>query len=148
MCVPSTGGLATVPAGGYSANELSRILFGSSMWYDVRLGAPYMDEADFNHAQQNLARQYAANFGKHGTKDPLSHHLIQNTESVLVTTTLDLVPPRGDGVDHSGDSVKLEFEPRGFFADQFEVGCFVLFLLICVRRKTGPRFFLWTRFTS
>ena len=37
---------------------------------------------------------------------------------------MDLVPPRGDGIDHSGSNTKLEFEPRGFFADQFEVGLF------------------------
>jgi len=35
---------------------------------------------------------------------------------------VDLDPPRGDDVDHSDDNVKLESEPRGFFADQFEVG--------------------------
>lgn len=40
---------------------------------------------------------------------------------MLVTTTVDLMPPQGDGVDHSGDNAKLESEPRGFFADQFEV---------------------------
>jgi len=82
--------------------------------------------------QQNLARQYAANFGKHGTKDPPNHHLIQNTESVLVTTTMGLTSPRGDGGDRPDDSAKLEVAPRGFFADQFEVGfrllqlCFLL----------------------
>ncbi|KAF9651448.1 PALP-domain-containing protein [Thelephora ganbajun] len=70
--------------------------------------------------KHNIARQHAASFGKHGTEGSLSHHLIQSTESVLVTTTMGLVPPRGDGVDHSGDNVKLEVEPRGFFADQFE----------------------------
>ena len=35
---------------------------------------------------------------------------------------MDLDHPQGDGLDHSGDNVKLESEPRGFFADQFEVG--------------------------
>jgi hypothetical protein len=35
---------------------------------------------------------------------------------------MDLIAPRGDGVDHSDGNVKLEFEPRAFFADQFEVG--------------------------
>lgn len=71
--------------------------------------------------QQNLARQYATNFGKRSAKDPSSHHLIQNTESVLVTTTMDLISPRprGDGVSRSADDAVAE--PRGFFADQFEV---------------------------
>ena len=102
-----------------------------------------MDGVDHNRLQQNLARQYAANFSKQGAKDPLSRHLIQNTESVLVTTTTDLVPPR-DGIDHSGENAKLEFEPRGFFADQFEVG-FFLFPLC----STGAiSFVLWARFTS
>lgn len=41
-------------------------------------------------------------------------------------TTMDLVPPRGDGADRSGDSVKLEPEHTGFFADQFEVRAFFL----------------------
>lgn len=95
------------------------------MWYDVRPWSLGADGANRNYPQQNLARQYAANFGKHGAKDPLSYHLIQNTESVLVMTTMDLVPPRGDGIDHSGENVKLELEPRGFFADQFEVGFFL-----------------------
>jgi len=34
---------------------------------------------------------------------------------------MDLLPPQGDGADDTGDNVKLESEPRGFFADQFEV---------------------------
>ena len=109
----------------------SRTTFGFSMWYDVCLQILGADGADHNWLQQNLARQYAANFGKHGAKDPLSHHLIQNTESVLVTTTTVQVPPRGDGIDHSGDNAKLEFEPRGFFADQFEVGFFFFFSPLC-----------------
>jgi hypothetical protein len=100
-------------------------LFRFSTWYDVRLWTLGTGGANRNCSQQNLARQYAANFGKHGAKDPLSHHLIQNTESVLVTTTMDLIPPRGDGMDRSGENVKLELEPRGFFADQFEVGLFL-----------------------
>jgi hypothetical protein len=77
-----------------------------------------------NRTRQNTARQYAANFGKKGTDDSLDHHLIRDAESVLVTTAMDLVPPRGDGVDHLNDNVKLEFEHRGFFADQFEVRTF------------------------
>lgn len=84
------------------------------------------DGTENNHSRQNIARQHAANFGRNGTKDSSNYHLIQDTESVLVTTTVDLVPPRGDGVDHSGDNVKLEFEHRGFFADQFEVSLFFL----------------------
>jgi len=99
-----------------------RTLFGFSTWYDIYPKTLGADGADLhNHAQQNIARQYAANFGKNDTKDPPSHHLVQNTESVLVTTT---APPRGDGADHSGNA-KLEVEPRGFFADQFEVGFFL-----------------------
>ena len=39
---------------------------------------------------------------------------------------MDPDSPRGDGIDHSGDNAKLGLEPRGFFADQFEV-CFFLF---------------------
>ncbi|KAF9792195.1 tryptophan synthase beta subunit-like PLP-dependent enzyme [Thelephora terrestris] len=70
--------------------------------------------------KHNVARQYAANFSTNDAKDPLSHHLVQSTESVLVTTTVNLLPPRGDGVGRSGDIVDPEFEPRGFFADQFE----------------------------
>lgn len=96
------------------------------MWYDICFWTLGADGVDCDHLKQNLARKYAADFGKHGAKDPLSHHLIQNTESVLVTTTMDLVPSRGDGVDRSGDNVKLEFGPRGFFADQFEVGSLFL----------------------
>lgn len=68
----------------------------------------------------NIARQYAADFGKSGPKDSLNHHLLQNTESVLVTTTVDLLSPQGDDAGHSEDDVKLESGPRGFFADQFE----------------------------
>jgi len=104
------------------------------------------DGADLrNHAQQNIARQYAANFGKHGTKDPLNHHLIQNTESVLVTTTVDLDPPRGDWVVHSGNNVKVEVEPRGFFADQFEVGFFShnLFFSPSCSARTFSWVFCW-----
>ena len=80
--------------------------------------------------EQNLARQYAANFGKHGTRDPANHQLIQNTESVLVTTTMDLASPRGDGGDCSDDGAELEVSPRGFFADQFEVGFVFLSQLV------------------
>ena len=87
-----------------------------------------------NPVQQNLARQYAAGFGKRGTKDPSSHHLIQDTESVSVTATVD--PPRGDGTDHSGDNTSPEVAPRGFFADQFEVS-FSFFLLMTRPRETS-----------
>lgn len=59
---------------------------------------------------------------------------------------MDLVPPRGTAVDHSGDNAKLEVEPRGFFADQFEVGFLthnLLSLAPCspLRNTVG---FLWT----
>lgn len=95
------------------------------MWCDACLEISVAGGADLNnHTPQNIARQYAVEFGKNDPKDPLNHHLIQNTEYTSVTTIVDLVPPRGDGVDHSGDNVKLKFQPRGFFADQFEVSLF------------------------
>jgi len=96
----------------------------------VRFEILSVNVADLDgHVQQNLARQYAANFGKHGTRDPPNHHLIQNTESVLVTTTMDLGPPRGGGADCPDDSAKLDISPRGFFADQFEVSFVFLSVL-------------------
>lgn len=96
-----------------------------STWYDACVKVAGADGADLsNHTRQNTARQYAASFCKRDTNEPLDRHLIRDTESVLVTTTVDLVPPRGDGVDHLDDNVKLEFEQRAFFADQFEVRIF------------------------
>lgn len=58
---------------------------------------------------------------------------------------MDLVPPRGDGVDHSDDNVKLELEQRGFFADQFEVRSFFSPPFI---HPPGSRGFLRIWFTS
>jgi len=118
-----------------------RIPLGFSTWYDV-LMTTGADGADLeNRVRQNLARQYAANFGKLGAKDPPNHHLIQNTESVLVTTTMDLAPPRGDGVDRPDNSAKLELSPRGFFADQFEV-CFFLSTTRLPRPDDPVRFYV------
>ena len=110
--------------------------------------------ADLNNcARQNIARQYAANFSKNDAREPLSHHLVQNAESVLVTTTVDLVPPRGDGGDRSGDNVDPEFEPRGFFADQFEVRRLFFSIPICFflpqfHAPPGSRGFAVGLFTS
>lgn len=84
----------------------------------------------------NLARQYATDFGRH--PDPPSangaanahlptfkerpHMLKTATDSVVVSTVAD-VDADGDGiVDDIKEKDLLRAEPRGFFADQFEVG--------------------------
>ena len=51
---------------------------------------------------------------------------------------MDLAPPRGDGADCPDDSAKLEISPRGFFADQFEVG-FSVFLPQLFSSPLRPR---------
>lgn len=55
---------------------------------------------------------------------------------------MDLAPPRGDGVDHSGGNVKVDFEHRGFFADQFEAS---LLFSLAVRVFSPPPPFFFTR---
>lgn len=85
----------------------------------------------------NLARKYATDFGRH--PDPPSmdgakrghlptslerpHLLKTATDSVVVSTVAD-VDADGDGiVDDIKEKDRLRAEPRGFFADQFEVRC-------------------------
>ena len=101
---PVSGGLAPVPARKVVMLNFAVCGTVESLSADV---------ADLgHHIQQNLAREYATNFGKRGAS---SHH---QPDSVLVTTTMDLVSPRRREAD---DSV-ADAKPRGFFADQFEVG--------------------------
>jgi hypothetical protein len=86
---------------------------------------------------QNLARESAINFGRPSpgssrastppegklpTFLPRPNILKTGTESIVVTTTAD-VDPDGDGmVDTAKEKKAVRSEPRGFFADQFEVG--------------------------
>lgn len=134
MCVsPSRAVSSSCPPESRGAEP--RILSGSSMWCGIlseMLGAGRADLGD--HVRQNLARQHATNFGRRGATDGSRHHLIQ-TESLLVTTPLDLVRPRDDAANPTS-SVKPGAEPRGFFADQFEAGGFPprLFFPLCPAR--------------
>lgn len=65
---------------------------------------------------QNLARQYAAKFGQSDVEYPDVHHTLESTDSLLVTSTHNL-----DNNKTAEDNEKMQSEPRGFFADQFEV---------------------------
>jgi hypothetical protein len=85
---------------------------------------------------QNLARDYAREFGRPSPESstasspaperlptdlPRPHLLKTSTQSIVVSTTAD-VDADGDGiVDDIKEKIKVRKEPRGFFADQFEV---------------------------
>lgn len=77
-----------------------------------------------------MARQAAVRFGQtgalgdaEGAASPgihVDHQMITGSPSVVVTTTSTHVRPEGT-VDDPQDT-ELLTKPRGFFADQFEVG--------------------------
>jgi cysteine synthase len=76
-----------------------------------------------NFRGQNLAKQRALDFGLHhdgqdGYQD--KPHLIPTTSRSVVVTTSASEPLETTSLR---DKEKIEHEPRGFFADQFEVGC-------------------------
>lgn len=65
-----------------------------------------------------MAQQYALNFGKASSGEEVGQEprvIIRSSE--LVVTTL----PDADDAQEKSDGDDLEKQPRGFFADQFEV---------------------------
>jgi hypothetical protein len=110
-----------------------------------RTRAPRFPSPASSTAFQNLARQHATQFGlptpsppsssrgttptPGGTRHPEEagrpHLLRTGTPSVVVSTTADVeTDVDGDGAvdaDSAVDKAALQSQPRGFFADQFEV---------------------------
>lgn len=73
-----------------------------------------------------MARQAAIRFGQpsalNGTEGAsISHEMITGSPSVVVSTTSSHVRP--EGTQNDPQDMELLTKPRGFFADQFEVGC-------------------------
>ena len=88
--------------------------------------APFSCTTSLTETRQNMARRAAVRFGQlsalHGAEGGgvISHEIITGSPSVIVSTTSSHVRP--EGTEDDPEDMELLTKPRGFFADQFEVG--------------------------
>lgn len=92
-------------------HPLTEYLF-CSMWYV----STHSDNRSKLKVTQNLARKAAEKFSISEVESPNSKHTLTSSDSLLITTTHDITVN-----STAEENDQLQSEPRGFFADQFEV---------------------------